>query len=465
MTRRSRGQGEASGRRERGRQFWTVEHLTSAPVLLGVSVVLLCAIGLLMVFSASSIEAVEAGGSAFSEALHQAAFLVLAVGCCLVVRAVGGSFWVQGNFFYVLWGFVVLLLVAVLVMGSDSHGATRWLYIGPVSLQPSEFAKIVLVMAGARILARWERREYHWTRCLVMLAVFVGLPLALILLQKDLGTLLIVCAALLFMAILAGMRLIYLVPIIVAGVLIVAILILSAGYRSARFAIWLDPYSDYHGDGWQLIHGLYSFALGGFWGVGLGNSREKYSWLPEAENDFIFAVIGEELGFVGAVLVVGLFVLFGWSGMRIAYGARDRDRVSSLMAAGLTIIILVQALLNMGGVLQVLPLSGRPLPFISSGGSSILANMIMVGLILGVARENEASVAEERARLRRQPAESVREFTVLEGGASKTVTRSSGRRSAQSGAAGRADARREGRPSPKDRLDADRPEPTERGRR
>ena len=214
--------------------------------------------------------------------------------------------------------------------------------------------------------------------------------------------------------ILAGARLAYVGIVAAVAVAAIAVLIATAGYRSARFAIWLDPYSDYYGDGWQLIHGLYAVASGGFWGVGLGNSSQKYSWLPEAENDFIFAILCEEMGFVGAVFVIGLFALFGWSGMRIAYQAKERDRVASLAAYGLTVIILVQALLNIGGVLQVLPLSGRPLPFISSGGSSIMATMIMVGLLLGIARDNEGFVADRRAADRRAAHRS--NLTVLDGG-------------------------------------------------
>ncbi len=407
---------DAQGQRPglgRGRQFWTVETLTSAPVLMLVSVVLLSAIGLMMVFSASSMELVEAGKNPWGEFAHQAVFLAVSWVACLVVAHFGGTPWIE-KFFMALWVIVVALLLAALVAGSESHGATRWLYIGPVSIQPSEFAKIVLIIAAARLLTGWERGDYPWLRCMVRMVLFVGVPFLLILLEKDLGTLLILGASIVLMWILAGARLAYVGIVAAVAVAAIAVLIATAGYRSARFAIWLDPYSDYYGDGWQLIHGLYAVASGGFWGVGLGNSSQKYSWLPEAENDFIFAILCEEMGFVGAVFVIGLFALFGWSGMRIAYQAKERDRVASLAAYGLTVIILVQALLNIGGVLQVLPLSGRPLPFISSGGSSIMATMIMVGLLLGIARDNEGFVADRRAADRRAAHRS--NLTVLDGG-------------------------------------------------
>ena len=420
MTEVSSGGRAASTRAERGKQFWTVENLTSAPFLLVVATVLLCAFGLVMVFSASSIEAVEAGGHAWNEFVHQAAYMVLGVAACLVVRHFGASLWVE-KAFWVLWIATLLLLGAVLAMGDESHGATRWLYLGPVSLQPSEFAKITIIMAAARLLAEWEcghikRPLFFWA----WVVVLVLLPMGLILLQKDLGTLLILGATMFLMMILAGVPLRFLLALAAVAVAAVGVLIATSGYRLARFTIFLDPYSDYYGDGWQLIHGLYAVASGGFFGVGLGNSRQKYSYLPEAENDFIFAIIGEELGFLGALLVIGLFVLFGVSGMRIAYQAREHNRVSSLMASGLTVLIMVQALLNIGGVLQILPLSGRPLPFISAGGSSILANMIIVGLLLGVARDTRRAELDERGNARRSQRP---ELSVVEGSTRRTRTR------------------------------------------
>lgn len=389
----------SAAKEEQRPSFWTVEHLTSASFLLVVATVLLCATGLIMVFSASSIESVSEGGVAWNEFGHQAFFMLIATIACVLVRLKGGDFWVV-RLFWVLWACTLVLLVLVLALGDESHGATRWLYVGPVSLQPSEFAKITIIMAAARLLVAWERGTYPPLRLGIFVGLLILLPMGLILLQKDLGTLLILAATMFLMLVLAGVDWRILVSVVIVGVLAVLALVLTSGYRSARFSIWLDPYSDYYNDGWQLIHGLYAFGSGGFFGVGLGNSSQKYSYLPEAENDFIFAIIGEELGFLGCLFVVALFALLGVSGARIARAARDRSKVASLMAWGLTILILVQALLNMGGVLQVIPLSGRPLPFISAGGSSILANMIIVGLLLGVARDNERGIAPPEASRR-----------------------------------------------------------------
>lgn len=400
----------------RGRQFWTVESLTSPDFLLSAATIVLSVFGLVMVFSASSIESVEIGLDPWSKMLSQGMYLVFSVVMCLIVRHFGGKPWLD-MWFYPLWGAVVVLLVAVFLFGDESHGATRWISIGPFSLQPSEFAKIAIIMATARTLAKWESGQVQGKIFIAQLVVFIGVPLFMILFQKDLGTLLIVGASVYLMGILVKAPNRFMVGAALAVVGGVIFLIYSSGYRSARIGIWLDPFSDYYGDGWQPVHGLYAIASGGFFGLGLGQSRQKYSYLPEAENDYIFAIIAEELGFLGAFVVIALFVLWGVNGMRIAYRARERDRAASLMAYGLTFIIVVQVLLNIGGVLGVLPLSGRPLPFISAGGSSILSTMLIVGLLLGVARDNDVYEFTRATSDRGSASRSNRSnFTVLDGG-------------------------------------------------
>ena len=406
---------DAKGRNlGRGKQFWTVENLTSPEFMLAASTIVLSVFGLVMVFSASSIESVEAGLESWTKLYNQAIYLAISTAMCLFVRYWGAKPWLD-LWFYGLWGAVVLLLGAVLLFGDVNHGATRWIQIGSFSLQPSEFAKIAIIMGTARTLAKWEagERRYIWLQMFVL----IGLPLVMILFQKDLGTLLIVGASVYLLGILVKAPNKLMIGEAIAVVAGVLFLIYSSGYRSARISVWLDPFIDYYGDGWQPVHGLYAIATGGFFGLGLGQSRQKYSYLPEAENDFIFAIICEELGFIGAFLVIALFVVWGLSGMRIAYRARQRDRAASLMAYGLTFIIMVQVLLNIGGVLGVLPLSGRPLPFISAGGSSILSTMLTVGLLLGVARDNDRYEFDLAVSGRSSaPRASRANLTVLDGG-------------------------------------------------
>lgn len=419
MSEESRARERSGGKPARGRKFWTVEHLTSAPFLLALSTALLCALGLVMVFSASSVEMVTEGLSPLYQVRSQALYLLMGVVVCVAVRAAGASAFVCSKVFYALWAVAVLLLVAVLAFGNNSHGATRWLVFGPVSVQPSEFAKLVVIMAAARILAGLELRELTLKRACVLGCVFVLAPLLLIYLQKDLGTILIVVASIFLMLILIGVPARYLVGLVAVGLVAVLLLVRAESYRSARFSIWLDPYSDYYGDGWQPIHALYAFASGGFFGLGIGNSRQKYSYLPEAQNDYIFAIIGEELGFVGAAFVIALFVLWGACAFKISYQAKERDRVTSLMVAGLASMVEIQALMNIGGTTGLLPMSGRTLPFISAGGSSMLSLMIVVGLILGAARENEAAASEARARRAARQRRPAVQLTVIEGGAAR----------------------------------------------
>ena len=182
------------------------------------------------------------------------------------------------------------------------------------------------------------------------------------------------------------------------GVLFALVAIVFTGYRSDRM-LFLDPWDDGeggYGNGWQLIHSFYAFADGGLFGVGIGNSREKYLWLPEAETDFIFAIIGEELGLVGALAVVALFMLLLWAGMRIARSAPDN--FGAMVAGSCTIMIVFQAFLNIGCVIGLLPTTGKPLPFISSGGSSLIATLIMVGLVLSVSQAAGAPSVYDRRR-------------------------------------------------------------------
>lgn len=405
--RHERIEGQAQG-------FWTVSNLTSPLVLFAVSVVALCVLGLIMVFSASSIEAVTAGKSSYGEFATQARYMLIAVVFAAIAVRLGEGFWFNRIFLPVLLILTIAVLILVLAMGTDSHGATRWLYIGPLGVQPSEFAKITVFVGSARALALWAEGSISAKRALALLALYALVPMVLIYFQKDLGTLLIIGGSIWFLALIAGVKLRYLLPIVIVGVAVVVGLVFAEGYRASRFAIWLDPYSDYYGDGWQIIHGLRAFASGGFFGVGIGNSRLKYSWLPEAENDYIFAIVGEEMGFLGCLFVIGLFCLFGWSGVRIAREASERNLAVSFAAYAMTISILLQAFLNMAGVTQILPLTGRTLPFISSGGSSILSCLIMSGFLLSVALKNKKAACGGRSE---RPAKKKRvRLAVIEGG-------------------------------------------------
>lgn len=423
---------QATGTQVRRDRRIRVSDLYAPRTLFMVAVAALTLLGLVMVFSASSIELLDDGGSPYQELRSQATFILLGLIAAGILVRVRYQFWLT-KAIVVLWAIVVVMLVATLLVGTEGLGAQRWLYIGPIGIQPSEFAKILVIMVAARIVTAFFAGELRWQRFLLMIALGVVLPFVLILLEKDLGTLIILAATLICMLLLTDCpRWVILLGcvLLVGGA---AILIFTAGYRSSRFASWLlDPFDytntdNYYGQGWQVRHSLYAFASGGFFGVGLGNSRQKYSYLPEAENDFVFAVIGEELGLLGTLSVVGLFCLLGWAGLRIAREAPDE--AGKLLAGGLTCCILIQALVNMCGVLRILPLTGRPLPFISAGGSSMLTTYIMVGLILSVANVTRLEARETAARRERSRAN----LRLVTGGAAQSP---SAERRGTGGAAG-----------------------------
>ena len=281
--------------------------------------------------------------------------------------------------------------------GISVNGAQRWIGAGPVQVQPSELAKLALILYGAHLLA--DRK--HMTRSLRDLAPYlmmVGLACLLIVLEPDLGTAIVIVVATTAMLVAAGvpMRVLAMLGAGIAVAVLLAIVI--EPYRMQRLTGFLNPTADSSGAGFQAIQAKIALGSGGFFGVGLGQSLQKAFFLPEAHTDMIAAVIGEELGFAGLLTLVGLFGLFGYAGLRTA--KRARDRYGKLLAAGLTSLILVQALINLFAVLGLAPLTGVPLPFVSYGNSSLLVTLAAVGLLLGIARHPASSAAAGGARLR-----------------------------------------------------------------
>lgn len=408
-----------------------VSDLTSPRNILVFAVVMLTVLGVVMVYSATSVSIAEsidsvtaAGGTTsattYQELSSQVLYVLIGVAVAFALVHFSYRVWLGPA----IWGLIavtVAMLVAVLGFGSDQgFGATRWIYLGPFSLQPSEFAKITIILVFARLMDQREAGVISGRKFAGLLAVLVGGMLVLILAQKDLGTLVIIGAALVTMLILDEVPARYIVGIVAGAAIAVVVLIAAQSYRSSRFATWLtDPWKDtewYYNSGWQSAHGIMAFASGGFFGVGLGNSRQKYSYMPMSGSDFIFAIVGEELGFLGCAFVIALFCLLGWAGFRIARDARDT--AGKLLACGLTSCILVQALINMAGVLRILPLTGRPLPFMSSGGSAMLSAYMMVGLLISVANVTAKDEAELPARRRRR-ASGAAALRVIEGGAAR----------------------------------------------
>jgi cell division protein FtsW len=289
----------------------------------------------------------------------------------------------------------LVLLVAVLMMGSTVNGAQRWLGSGFLQIQPSELAKVALVLYGAHILAARPRMVLR-VRTLMPYLLVVAFACGLIVLEPDLGTALVAAFAVAATLIAAGARLRDLALIALVLGFLVAVVILLEPYRRERLFGFLHPGTDAVGAGFQAVQAKIALGSGGILGVGLGDGVQKAYYLPEAHTDMIAAVIGEEIGLVGICGLVGLFGLFGYAGFRTAQ--RARDHYSKLLAAGLTALIMIQATVNLFAVMGLAPLTGVPLPFVSYGNSSLLVTLASVGLILNVARANEAAATGRSRR-------------------------------------------------------------------
>ncbi|MBQ6395027.1 MAG: cell division protein FtsW [Atopobiaceae bacterium] len=417
---------------EAGRFSAAVQDMLATParfmgprMALIVSVGILAVFGLLMVYSASSISSMASTGTSTYYLFRQLVFVVVGVFIAYVISRFDYHLFgplVLG----VGWTVVVMGLLLTIVMGRLSHGATRWLEIGGFSLQPSEFAKPLIILVMSFIAYRFlDEIDVDFTPALLFFLAGVVLPVGLIFIQPDKGTTIIVCGALLVMLYLAGFPLQFIGWFVAGASIILLVMILRDDYSRQRVITMLFPESDPFGAGYQIIQGYYAFGNGGLFGVGIGLSRQKYSYLPEAHNDFIFAIIGEELGLLGTVFVCLLFVLFVWAAIQIAQ--YSNDLWGKLIAAGCGSLIAVQFLVNVCGVTGMVPLTGKPLPFLSYGGSSVLSCFILVGLILSVSNHSDLPETVhdvQRAQLGEAPSRTRKEaFVLMDGGAAPSRPR------------------------------------------
>lgn len=394
---RTSGQKSSEGSQAKGRFGAIPERFMQPRLVLLVSTAILVCFGLVMIYSASSISAMtseDMGYNPFYYVQRQLGFAAAGVALAFIVSRIDYRAVVR-NLQVPIWVVTIGMLAIIFtpIAGADAYGATRWISIGPFSFQPSEFAKITILISVSYLAQQYfidqtiDQMEFF-----KKFAIAALVPLVLILAQPDKGSTLIIVGTLLVIGYLADVDRRVLATIAVAGFIGFAFLSLKDDYSRARVVTMLNPWADYYGAGYQLAQGFYAFGSGGIFGVGFGFSRQKYSYLPMAHNDFIFAVIGEELGFIG---VLGLLAVFGalvWAGFKIARYAPDLT--GRLIAAGCTSMFIIQAFVNIGGVLGLLPLSGKPLPFISYGGSTIMSSILMVGLLMSVSRQSRLPETE-----------------------------------------------------------------------
>ncbi|MFC0681597.1 putative lipid II flippase FtsW [Lysobacter korlensis] len=365
---------------------------TSNYVLLLSTTVFLVIFGLVMVLSSSAIEDFrDAGadrglGNFFSSFSRQGLFAAIGIPIMLIASRMPAAFWKKWAWAALALGVLLQLFVVVAGVGDYNR---NWIAIGPVTVQPSEFVKLGLALWLAMILVKRRESLTSWKPLLVQVGPVAAVAIGLVLVGNDLGTTIVLLAIVLGALFFAGVKLRYLTVAVMIMAALGAMASMVSSSRMERILLWVHGCSadDYSSLCWQPQHGLFALAAGGFFGVGLGNSKAKWSWLPAAHNDFIFAIIGEELGMLGALVVLLLFVVLAVAFVRIIRSARDP--FARIAASAVMVWVVGQAFVNIGVVLGLLPVLGVPLPLISAGGSALISTLLAIGIVLSFARTKE----------------------------------------------------------------------------
>jgi cell division protein FtsW len=358
--------------------------------LLFTATLLLVCISVVMVYSASAVMAMESKQAPYYYLFKQAAWALLGLCFVPIVMRIDYRNYRQPMVIWTILAVVCAALVAVL-FGRPVNGASRWLGLGPLGVQPSELAKIAVILCTAAVLEPRMDRIDDVGYSLTPIGATVGLIVVLILAEPDLGTavaVLMICAVMVFAA---GLNYAYLAALLLTALPAGYVLIATSEYRMKRVQSFLNPYSDPLGDGYQMIQSMIAVGTGGITGRGLMNGVQKLFFLPEPHNDFIYSVIAEELGLIGATVVLACFAVIIWRGLRAAM--RAPDRFGAFLAIGLTTMIGFQAFFNISVVLGLAPTKGIPLPFVSAGGSSLLINMIGMAVLLNVSQHGSSGAA------------------------------------------------------------------------
>ena len=367
--------------------------------VLGIVTIVLTVVGQLMVYSASSAYAMTHSEFNFDSLYFiKTGLLYTIFGVALMLGLVFvPAGWLR-RFAPIIFIASLIGLIAVKVpgVGVTVNGAARWLALGPITIQPSEFAKVGTLLIVAAMLATRKRPPETVRELLMPIGLVVGVVCALIMVQPDLGTTIAVCLMVFALLVVAGTKKSLLALVLSAGLVVGSLLIYAAPYRRDRFLAFLDPWSQSADGAYQVVQSMIAIGSGGIFGVGLGGSVQKVNFLPEAHTDMIFAVVGEELGLFGSVLIVALFAVFAWAGYTIAM--RTVDPFQRLLAAGATALIVGQAIVNLGAVMGILPLTGIPLPLISYGSSSRIVILALVGVLIAISREPQIAPPTRRRR-------------------------------------------------------------------
>lgn len=349
------------------------------------STVFLAALGLTMVLSASTVTSLQENGNSYSIFMRQFFFLIIGTAAAYWAYKVRGTVWLRIAKISLTVSILTLLLPFVSFLGKDVKGNRNWIEFWGFTLQPSEFAKFGLILWCAYQLKNIDLNR-DGTKSLFVLLPAIAVIASIILIQKDLGTALLILLIFIGILFIAGAPLKLFLSVFVVGIVIGSAFVFSSAYRMNRFAALFDPFDEkyYKFSGWQPAHSIMGLASGGLWGSGLGASKQKWANLAEAHTDFIFSVIGEELGLLGSLLVLGLYSALIYAIVRVAL--KTKDNFSRYATAAIACWFIAQVTINIGSATSLIPVIGVTLPFISYGGSSLLANLLAVGFVLGVAR-------------------------------------------------------------------------------
>ncbi len=349
-----------------------------------ITIFLLLSIGLIMLLSASSPSALSESGNSYSYFSRQLIFAILGIIAMMIISKIDYRFYQK--FYKHAWWIALILLALVLVAGRTVNGAKRWIYVTEtLSLQPSELVKMLMIIfyAGILVKNRDELNKYGkgFIKHILMLAPIIGL----LLLEPHFSASIVIIGICSIMMIIAGCKFWhFLATGLAVGVPAIVALVAFSPYRLQRVITFLDPWKDATGDGWQVIQSLYAIGSGGLFGVGLGESKQKFLYIPEPHNDFIFSILGEELGFIGCAIVLILFAIFIWRGILIAMKAPDM--FGSLLAIGITALVGIQVIINVAVVTSSMPATGMPLPFFSYGGTALFILLCEMGVLLNISR-------------------------------------------------------------------------------
>lgn len=350
-----------------------------------ISVIIISIFGIIMIYSASSIWAEFKYQDAFKYIKQQGLFFLVGILVMLFSSKISLDFLKKKANLILIGCFLLLVLVLIPGIGSIRNGSRSWFGIGGFGIQPSEFAKLGLIIFTAKYLARNQKNMSDVKKGALPIFFVIGVFFFLIMLEPDFGTAMVIALTLIALIFVSGLKISFFVKLGVLGLAGIVGLIVAAPYRMARIVSFLNPWSDPLGSGYQIIQSLYAIGPGGLLGQGFLNSRQKHFYLPEPQTDFIFSIISEEFGFLGVVIVCGFFFFIFYRMLRIAL--RSSDLFQKYLAFGLAFGIFIQAALNLAVVVGLIPVTGVTLPFFSYGGSSLLISMLSVGLVLNVSRK------------------------------------------------------------------------------